>query len=869
MHSRRFLFMAVVSLFSTALFGQVEVRGKVVGISKDSLTEAYVYVNDTAGNLLTYVRTLLGKDFSLTVSRPGTYRFRVYAVGYNALDTLLRVGQKNYFTFTLTPKSEQLDEVVLDISLAERIFKGDTIKYNLNAVRDSTERTLRDLLEKLPGVEISGNIITVNGRRVDRLLINGKNLFGKHNKVALDNIESEAVEGVEYYDRYADPMSMGPGKYASDLTALNIKIKKNFMYALMGEIQFQGGYQNKFSLYNKNYYFGSSIMFQTVANANNMGKEVFGINDYIQMQMDNGQAGKLRIPSFLFDQNRMAYKSDRFLSAYIIYEPTKKNRWKGYLILNNDSINAFSLTKHIFYDPAVQSYEEAGNRFSKSTYVDGALLNKRKWNDKFRTDFQLQFFSNEWRNKHNTVFRLQDSVNLPEKEISMKEPVDNAWINTSFQLNIETDAQSVLRLKSQWEYQKGLHVINVYGDSILQTPFFESGIFTQTSASSGNHFKQSLTYETQIARKTYLNWSFSLSYENRNNRNRLDTLDLFYEEPVSYKSFNRESEIQLYKKIGRWRFRMGLQYLFTSFFTDFAGRFDKGFWLPSFEIKFNPRFLIWQFRYERKMNFVEDKFWFRSPVATAYNHFAFYGLTPGSPKLSHEFFSYLTNKKLWWGFNVLWINRLSVSTGTPQSVTYVRDGIYIDRYFTTADISRNFFTSFQIRRSFPKSGMKFSYSGTYMLNQGILYTVQGSSAFNQSQFKHFLKGDWKVKRFPVKISASYMAGFNQMKSFDRQTLWNENRWQVSASYITRKWLAKGEITTYENRLTDAYRQPLLVNAEFRYTFNSKNELFFEIFNGLHLNRMENRKIENTPNGIVVQNFSQLPGYVTIGWRWKY
>ncbi|NPA43340.1 MAG: hypothetical protein GXO27_04865, partial [Chlorobi bacterium] len=49
----------------------------------------------------------------------------------------------------------------------------------------------------------------------------------------------------------------------------------------------------------------------------------------------------------------------------------------------------------------------------------------------------------------------------------------------------------------------------------------------------------------------------------------------------------------------------------------------------------------------------------------------------------------------------------------------------------------------------------------------------------------------------------------------------------------------------------------------------KSEVFLEVFNGLQLDAAETRKIVHTPTGYSVEHFSQLPGYITLGWRWEY
>jgi len=847
----------------------VDVKGKVFTRPKDSLADIYVYVNDTSGNFLSYLLTRPEKEFKITVPQAGLYRLKIHAFGINGVDTTLHLDPGRYLRFTLTPKSERLDEVVLDISASEFLFKGDTIRYNVDAVRDSTEQTLRDLLKKLPGIQISGNIITVNGKRVDVLLINGKNLFDKYNKIALDNITSDAVEGVEYYDNYSDPMALGPQKYTSDITALNIKIKENFMYAVMGEVQLQAGYRNRFGVNNKTYFFGTSLMFYTVANMNNMGKEVFGLNDYIQLQAESGQT-RLRIPPFLIDQNRVAYKKNKFMSLYMLYEPDpQKSRWKGYLLWNTDSANAFSSTLYYYYDPAIVPYEMNNTAYTKSIYLDGGIFGKYKPNERFRWDFQTKFFGNQLNNNLEIIYQILDTSASAEKSIHQNQPVENAWLDARSVLNWQTGAHSLLRVKTGWEYQKNLSLLEIETDSLIITPFFISEKFNQSTTHFSHRWEQAFVFETRLGRKTYLESDFSLQYFIARKQNLLDTTGIVFDDPLFFRNFTKSYRIKISRKFNRWRFRASLRYKFVSFFTDFAGRFDSGFWEPSFEVKYRTSYLIWNFKYEKTTDGAEEKYWFRYPVATAFNRFRLSSVTPSAWVPRHHFFQSVTNIKKLWGIHFLWTNYLTVSRRTPQSVTFFTTHTYLEQVFPSDDVSRNFISDLQLKRNFQKTGIRLSYSINYMFDQGYLYAVTGRFILKQSKISNYFVGSWKLKNFPLKISVRYLHDFIKIRNAQTLTSWNETNWQLRLYYLSKKWNAQWALIKYENRLNDSYRQPLVLNMELRYKTGLKSEIFFEVFNGLQLDGAEIRKIVHTPAGYMINNYSQLPGYITLGWRWEY
>ncbi len=78
-----------------------------------------------------------------------------------------------------------LDEVTVKASQVKMVYRGDTIIYNADAFRLSDGSMLDALIEQLPGVELKGNQILVNGRYVESLLVNGKDFFRGDPSVAL------------------------------------------------------------------------------------------------------------------------------------------------------------------------------------------------------------------------------------------------------------------------------------------------------------------------------------------------------------------------------------------------------------------------------------------------------------------------------------------------------------------------------------------------------------------------------------------------------------------------------------------------------------------------------------------------------------
>ncbi|MGY8915617.1 MAG: carboxypeptidase-like regulatory domain-containing protein, partial [Flavobacteriales bacterium] len=76
--------------------------------------------------------------------------------------------------------------------------KGDTIVYNTDSFVTGTEKKLKDVLANLPGVEINDDgQIEVEGKRVTKVMVEGKDFFDGDSKLAAENIPANALDKIE------------------------------------------------------------------------------------------------------------------------------------------------------------------------------------------------------------------------------------------------------------------------------------------------------------------------------------------------------------------------------------------------------------------------------------------------------------------------------------------------------------------------------------------------------------------------------------------------------------------------------------------------------------------------------------------------
>lgn len=257
---------------STLFAQQVELRGTV----QDSLGAPLPYVNLIAGPAdSTYQKAFAITDekgrYVLDLHKNVAYQIVITHLGYKKIQDTLRLTNDQIRNFRLVKIAENLDEVLIKTEMAV-IVKEDTITYRTDKFKTGDERKLREILKKLPGVEVDrhGNV-TVNGKKVTKLMIDGKDFFGGDTKLGVNNIPVDAIAEIEIIDDY-HAVAFMKGLSESDAMAMNIKLKKGKEHFLFGESQAGGGIENRYMLKPTLFYYSPKTTLNFIGSLNNNGK---------------------------------------------------------------------------------------------------------------------------------------------------------------------------------------------------------------------------------------------------------------------------------------------------------------------------------------------------------------------------------------------------------------------------------------------------------------------------------------------------------------------------------------------------------------------------------------------------------------------
>lgn len=186
-------------------------------------------------------------NFTLFIPRRNnTVVFKITADNYEDFSHTyqLKVGAREIF-ITISPiilkkkhkkiKEVKLDEVTVTTSKIKMVMHGDTIVYNADAFQLSNGSMLDELIRRLPGVQLKGNQITVNGKFVSSLLVNGSDFFKGDPAIALQNLPAYTVNKLKVYERKDDIAEFAQQKNIKGMAPLvmDVSLKRQYMQGML------------------------------------------------------------------------------------------------------------------------------------------------------------------------------------------------------------------------------------------------------------------------------------------------------------------------------------------------------------------------------------------------------------------------------------------------------------------------------------------------------------------------------------------------------------------------------------------------------------------------------------------------------------
>ncbi|MDE5560222.1 MAG: hypothetical protein K2J00_00205 [Bacteroidaceae bacterium] len=191
------------------------------------------------------------------VPKEGKYILRIthpdYFTVYHPIDILLPKRNEHFFVIPeqigmrRCPKVTQMDQLVVKATKIKMVMRKDTIVYDADAFQLSHGSMLDALIEQLPGAELNdGGIITVNGRQISSLLLNGKDFFKGSPQIALKNLPAYMVDKVKVYEQQTDLEKMTGQDETYRPLVMDINLKHQYSIGWIANAEAAYGTEQKY-----------------------------------------------------------------------------------------------------------------------------------------------------------------------------------------------------------------------------------------------------------------------------------------------------------------------------------------------------------------------------------------------------------------------------------------------------------------------------------------------------------------------------------------------------------------------------------------------------------------------------------------------
>jgi len=354
----KFIVSVLVLFFAkTFSYAQTKVSGLVTDENNSSLYSVSVILKDSANtSILSYTYSDSKGNYILKTEKIGKFNLSFSSLGFESKTVMVEIDgiQKEIkIDAILKEKSFELEEVIIQAELPMSI-KKDTISYKTKYYVKGNEQTVEDLLKTIPGLNINAEgTIKIGNQEIEKLMIDGDDLFGKGYKILSKNMPAFPIEEVEVLKNYSNNRLL-KGIEESNKVALNLKLNEKSKRIWFGNIKIGSNFKNRYELLGNLMNFGKKNKFYFLTNLNNIGNDATGDIDNLVRPFrinqpasigDNQQVRNLinlSETSLNFKKSRTNFNNAELLSLNAIFNPTEKLKIKTLGFFNWDEQDFFS-----------------------------------------------------------------------------------------------------------------------------------------------------------------------------------------------------------------------------------------------------------------------------------------------------------------------------------------------------------------------------------------------------------------------------------------------------------------------------------------------------------------------------------------------
>ena len=357
----RRIFFAVCLMLSASMAASaqgIKITGTLVDRdTKEGVMLATVQMLKPDSTYLSGVLSDEKGNFSIEVSATGSYILKFTSVGYTPLTKTVKVdGKKDIALGKITFNA---DAIMLKgatvVGQAARVtVQEDTFVYNASAYRTPEGSVVEELVKRLPGAQVSDDgTITINGKEVKKVLVDGKEFMTGDTQTALKNLPTSIIDKIKSYDEKSDLAKVTGIDDGEEQTVLDFGIKKGMNKGVFGNVDASVGTQDRYAERLMGALFKDKTRVMLMGNLNNVNDRGFP---------GGGGGGR-------FGRGAQGLNTSKMAGANFNLEPSSKLKLDGSVRWNHSngdkrteqSVENFVSTAGSFSNSLNQNYTRSDN----------------------------------------------------------------------------------------------------------------------------------------------------------------------------------------------------------------------------------------------------------------------------------------------------------------------------------------------------------------------------------------------------------------------------------------------------------------------------------------------------------------------------
>ncbi len=469
---KKYFIIALLSIIYSNYSQKIVIKGIVKDLQNRSVFNASVSLLNEDDNFLGYTFSNENGTFLISFEPPkkGSIKIEISCLGFKKVSQFINTTNQN-LNFKLEEKLESLNEVVIESGKKIKIDR-DTTYIKVASFGNKTEQTVEDILKKLPGIEVlKDGSIKAHGKNIDKLLIEGEDLFDKNYKLLSKNLDAKVLDVVQILDNFEDNPILKKLNN-SDKVALNLKLKKGQKNVWFGNVIIGSGIVSE-NRWKENINLGllkKKVKLFYFADYNNLGEKS---TDLIKVNSNEMSS---------FGTSRFEYKAKNLFS------------------ITNNEIQLFSKTQSVF---------------------NNALLNSLSFTSKIKKNVTirgLMYFANDNQYQNSAAITKYNLTNNP---ISFTE--DNFFTNK------KTLSSGEIELKyspNDKNYITNLFIFKDNPNIKTNNLLFNTEALNQNTNSENYTIYNHFNHTFQLSEKIVLNNYFYLGNDNIDEKTKIESSKL-------------------------------------------------------------------------------------------------------------------------------------------------------------------------------------------------------------------------------------------------------------------------------------------------------------------------------------------------------